>query len=258
MIAMHNSTLVSLKGTKEGLLITLGEGAWPDLLRELASQLNRPGADRFFRGARVRLDMGQNQLGEPEMEQLARLLADHDMKLQPLFETPVLPGIERPVAPVSPSEPEPEVRAAERIKPNLPDFLVADAEMLPESPAPVLEPQPRPLESASEALMIRRTIRSGQVIHHSGHVVIFGDVNPGSQIIAGGDVLVWGKLRGLVHAGASGDDHAIVGALQLAPPQLRIGNHIAQAPEERKKKTRGAEVASVRDGQIVVESWKPS
>jgi septum site-determining protein MinC len=109
-------------------------------------------------------------------------------------------------------------------------------------------------------ILVHRTLRSGQrsgqVIQHPGHVVIIGDVNPGAEIIAGGDVIVWGKLRGIVHAGATGDDGAVVCALSLTPLQLRIGNHIARAPEGREGLSEWPEMASVQNGEIVAESWE--
>ena len=83
---------------------------------------------------------------------------------------------------------------------------------------------------AHYALLVRRTIRSGQLCQYAGTIVVIGDVNPGAQVVAEGDVIVWGKLRGVVHAGAAGDDHSMVGALVLAPTQLRIGHLIARAP----------------------------
>ena len=86
-------------------------------------------------------------------------------------------------------------------------------------------------------------------------LLVIGDVNPGAEVVAGGNVVVWGKLRGMVHAGAMGDDSAIVCALSLAPTQLRIGNHIARPPDE-KKASPIPEVARVRDDRIVVEPWK--
>ena len=89
-------------------------------------------------------------------------------------------------------------------------------------------------------------------------------MNPGAEIIAGSDVLVWGALRGLVHAGAMGDDTARVCALHLAANQLRIAGHIAIAPDDETKKQRfwqrpksdSPELARVVDGAIVVEKWK--
>ncbi|TMC53708.1 MAG: hypothetical protein E6J26_08725, partial [Chloroflexi bacterium] len=72
-------------------------------------------------------------------------------------------------------------------------------------------------------IVVRSTLRGGSAVHHEGHVIIVGDVNPGAEVIAAGDVIVWGKLRGLVHAGAMGDNGAIVCALLFEPTQLRIG-----------------------------------
>jgi len=112
-----------------------------------------------------------------------------------------------------------------------------------------------PPENALQALLIHRTVRSGQIIRHSGTIVVIGDVNPGAEVIAEGDVLVWGKLRGVVHAGASGNDNAMVGALILSPTQLRIGGYIARAPDEKRLNSWPAEIARVRDGQIIVEPW---
>jgi septum site-determining protein MinC len=104
-----------------------------------------------------------------------------------------------------------------------------------------------------EAIFIQRTLRSGNSINFDGHVVVFGDVNPGAEIIAGGNVMVWGKLRGSVHAGAFGDENALVCALVLAPTQLWINEVIAAAPSEW-----GAaepEIAGVRNGEVVTEPW---
>src|SRR5690606_23505739 len=84
-------------------------------------------------------------------------------------------------------------------------------------------------------LLLRETVRSGRAIHHEGDVVIVGDVNPGAEIIAGGSVIVWGRLRGMVHAGAYGDHTALICALELSPTQLRIADQIAVAPEGKRK-----------------------
>ena len=93
------------------------------------------------------------------------------------------------------------------------------------------------------------------MVRHPGTILVLGDVNPGAQVIAEGDVIVWGKLRGVVHAGASGDENAMVGALILTPTQLRIGGQIARAPDGKRPRNAPAEIARVRGGQIVVEPW---
>jgi septum site-determining protein MinC len=71
--------------------------------------------------------------------------------------------------------------------------------------------------------------------------------------VADGDVVVWGHLRGTVHAGAAGDSSAVVCALDLSPTQLRIADHIATSPARRGESR--PEIARIRDGQIVAERW---
>ncbi|HEX7008861.1 MAG TPA: septum site-determining protein MinC, partial [Phycisphaeraceae bacterium] len=79
-------------------------------------------------------------------------------------------------------------------------------------------------EERGEAALVQRTLRSGQVVRHQGHLTVLGDVNPGAEVIAGGSVVVWGRVRGTVHAGALGDRSAQICALELAPTQLRIAD----------------------------------
>jgi septum site-determining protein MinC len=103
-------------------------------------------------------------------------------------------------------------------------------------------------------MLVARTVRSGQVVRHQGHVTLIGDVNPGSEIIAGGNVVVWGRLRGLVHAGALGNRSALICALELRPTQLRIADLIARTPEGVAGQI--PEVARVEDEHIIVEAWE--
>lgn len=83
----------------------------------------------------------------------------------------------------------------------------------------------------SAPLYLQTTLRSGAEIRHPGTVVIMGDLNPGSSIVADGDILVWGRLRGITHAGASGNEQSQIMALQMEPTQLRIADWVARAPE---------------------------
>ena len=103
--------------------------------------------------------------------------------------------------------------------------------------------------------MIRRTLRSGRTVRSQGHVVVFGDVNPGAEIIADGDVIIWGRLRGNVHAGASGDESAFVCALDMIPTQLRIAGYISISPSDKRHKPK-PEMALIRDSRIIVEAWR--
>ena len=83
---------------------------------------------------------------------------------------------------------------------------------------------------AADPMYVQMTLRSGTEIRHDGSVIVMGDMNPGSVVIADGDILVWGKLRGTVHAGAGGNAGSIVMAIQMQPSQIRIADFVARGP----------------------------
>ncbi len=96
------------------------------------------------------------------------------------------------------------------------------------------------------------TLRGGQVLHHSGNIVVVGDVNPGAELVAGGDVLVFGRLAGIAHAGAQGDENARILAVELRATQLRIATFIAAEGDVAHAERGVPEVAFARDGRIVI------
>ncbi len=102
-------------------------------------------------------------------------------------------------------------------------------------------------------VLVQRTLRSGQSIQYDGNVVILGDVNPGSEVVATGSVIVMGALRGVVHAGAGGDENVLVLAFRLQPTQLRIANHITRPPDNEPVDTDHPEMARIRDGVVTIE-----
>ncbi|NLK07228.1 MAG: septum site-determining protein MinC [Firmicutes bacterium] len=108
------------------------------------------------------------------------------------------------------------------------------------------------------ALIVRRTLRSGQRVHHEGSVVVLGDVNPGAEVVAGGDIVVLGTLRGIAHAGALGEETAVVMALKLLPTQLRIAHFISRAPDHQDApEPQGPEIARIRNNLITIHSYGP-
>ena len=80
-------------------------------------------------------------------------------------------------------------------------------------------------------LYIHRTLRSGQSISSDGNIVVIGDVNPGAEIIAKGDITVWGILGGIAHAGSENNNYAKIRALKMNAIQIRIGNIFARRPD---------------------------
>jgi len=80
-------------------------------------------------------------------------------------------------------------------------------------------------------LYLRQTLRSGQTMSYDGNIVLIGDANPGSEVIAKGDITIWGVLGGIAHAGARGNDFATIRALKLNAIQLRISGFYARRPD---------------------------
>jgi len=218
---------VTIKGIRQGLLINLEEGDWETALRALEARLSANPA--FFHGGRVALDVGPRELNRSEIEEARALLAHHQVKLWAIVST----------------SPTTEAAAQEL-------ELVIDLGL--PRPGARKDATGEREEPLIEGLVVRRTLRSGQSLRHPGHVVIIGDVNPGAEVVAGGDIVVWGRVRGVVHAGALGDEGAVICALDLAPTQLRIAGHIARSPEERQREP-VPETASVREGRIVAVPW---
>lgn len=125
----------------------------------------------------------------------------------------------------------------------------------PAAPAPVVAAAPV-REEGRRAQTVQRTLRSGTVLRFDGDLYVFGDVNPGAQVIATGNITVLGALKGTAHAGASGDESAFILAFDLRPMQLRIGRVIAIPPDRRSADGLDPEIASVKDGQVVIEAWR--
>ena len=107
----------------------------------------------------------------------------------------------------------------------------------------------------NKALIIKTTCRSGEVIRYPGDVVVLADVNPGAEIIADGDIVVFGALRGQAHAGAGGDVKSTIVAMNMESHRLQIGPHIGFAPRSaRQARPNRAEpkIAYVRRRSIFV------
>lgn len=222
---------IAIKGTRSGLLLTLEpETPFGELLNALAERLAE--APSFFRGASLSVDTTRRDLRRSERRQLEALLAYYQMSIAQLSAA---------APPRTPSQP--------LITQDLNEPVSAG------SLAAVTGDQAsRDARESDDTLFLRRTIRSGQAIHHPSNVVVLGDVNPGAEIVAGKDIIVWGVLRGMVHAGYPDSEGAMVCSLLLAPVQLRIAHLLSRPPEGLEVQPR-PEVATIRNGQIVVEAW---
>jgi septum site-determining protein MinC len=226
---------IAIKGTRNGLLLTLEpETPFGELLNALSQRLSE--APGFFRGASLALDTTRRKLRVSERTQLEALLANYQMSVTSLEQTSTAIRNER------------EITSSATIDAD-PSFAIQITSEQAQTQADRHDPR-----DFGDTLFLKRTVRSGQAIHHTSNIVVMGDVNPGAEIVAGGDILVWGVLRGMVHAGYPDNENAIVCSLLLAPVQLRIAHLLSRPPDEFEVQVR-PEFAAIKSGQIVVEAW---
>jgi septum site-determining protein MinC len=223
---------VVFKGVGQEVRVILDPlASFSEIERELEEHLERSG--RFFAGAAVTLEVGTRPLRDDHLQQIRQTLSTYGLTIAEIRASladsvrPSPPPLSSPVIPPAP------VPAATRLE-SLPE----DGELPP-----------------NNARLVRGPLRSGQRVYAEDNLVVFGDVNPGAELIAGGDIMVMGVLRGVAHAGVPDNSAAIIAALSLKPTQLRIGHFISRSPEFQEKHDAGPEIARVDTEQIVIDSF---
>lgn len=107
------------------------------------------------------------------------------------------------------------------------------------------------------------TLRSGQQIESETSMIVLGDVNPGAKVIAKGNIVILGALKGIAYAGAGGDPACFVAALEMDPVQIKIGDYMGRAADKKetakgfrrkaKEEAPVPQIATVYDEQILIE-----
>jgi septum site-determining protein MinC len=187
------------------LQLSSSERNWNEIWQQLKLRLN--GSDRFTApNTPVHLVAGDRLLDARQLQQLAESLSDVQMQLKSVVTSRRQTAIAAATAGYS-------VEQIQR------ENILGSKSKVSKKPS-------------KEALYLEMTVRSGVEIRHPGSVIILGDVNPGGIVVADGDILVWGRLRGIAHAGAGGNRECLIMALQMEPTQLRIADAVARAPEK--------------------------
>lgn len=218
---MEEGRGIVFKGNAEGLIIVIPEGLTPEqIMSETGAKVSA--AARFFKGARIKVAYRGPQLSE---EDEARLRAILDEKSGAIIEN--------------------FSREDDSAQPPKSDA--------PAAPASAFRRYFANNANEDSCKFVRSTVRSGTRVEFDGSVVVIGDVNPGAEIIASGNVLVLGTLRGMVHAGAGGNKDAFVYAHSLKPTQIRIAEVIARGPDDSSDSVLSPEIATVKDGVIIVD-----
>ena len=227
----QRTDIIQIKGLRDGLLMTLGAGEWGELQELLFAQIDARAT--FFRGAKLALDVGNQALRVAEISKLRDGLSEREVSLWAMV-----------------SESPKTVQTAQLLglATRISKQRTAEA--------------PRSVVATDEdaALWIPRTLRSGTRIEHLGRVVVMGDVNPGAEIVAEGNVLIWGRLRGSVHAGAafrtdaSQNPGAFVCALTMNPTRLQIASEIANPAKGKTSKK--PQKVSLKKGKFQFKDWQ--
>ncbi|NJL45176.1 MAG: septum site-determining protein MinC [Leptolyngbyaceae cyanobacterium SM2_3_12] len=182
----------------------VGPLSWAELLQQLKHRLDA--GERFWQARTVvHLEAQDRLLDIRQLQTLADLLTDSQLLLQRVVTSRRQTAIAAVSAGYSVNQ-------------------LVDIDHLVQSPQPVGQP-------LAEPLYLQTTVRSGVEIRHPGTIVILGDANPGSALVAEGDILVWGRLRGTAHAGSAGNREGRIMALQMQATQLRIADLVARPPD---------------------------
>ncbi len=110
--------------------------------------------------------------------------------------------------------------------------------------------------AGGNSLLVTKSVRSGQRLSVRGNAVVMGDINPGGEIIATGNIVVMGCCRGVLHAGAEGDEAAYILVYNMQAQQLRIGEHVATVPPDAGLTP--LKLAMISEGTIVLTDYVPT
>ncbi len=185
---------------KEGSTISY---AWSELIQQLQQRLN--GEARSWKpNTSVRILTGDRLLDSTQFQDLATVLTQANLRIKRIYTSRRQTAIAGATLGYSIEQTQ--------TNPTLTTRVGEDGTVI------------------ADPLYLQMTLRSGTEIRHDGSVIVMGDMNPGSNVIADGDILVWGKLRGTVHAGANGNAGAVIMATQMQPSQIRIADFVARGP----------------------------
>ncbi|GIV74564.1 MULTISPECIES: septum site-determining protein MinC [Caldilinea] len=243
-LASTLSPIVHIRGRSDGVVIEIGVGTWNQVTAALAERLESSGG--FFRKSNVALDLGSRPVTEGELKEIAQMLAAQEMSV----------GVVR-------------TRSERTFQAALAVGLAVALESsngAPDAAAMPATAHSHERETDAKGYFVYKGyLRSGHRLRRREHIIVIGDINPGAEVISDGDVLVWGRLRGVVHAGAGGDRRALVAALDLEPTQLRIADVLKIAPDPkpghpgrffwRRSQHKRPEIARVVQDEIITEEW---
>lgn len=236
--------LIKFKGTRHGLLISFNEeGNFEDVIAEFKEKVD--GNASFFKNAPISLDLGWRELTAEDFEGFYNFINENGLNLQGIISSSAYTrniaegyGIKVIIGRLGLAQHEGRIRKQkEKFKTTA-------------------EERDHGVDDKQRSILIKKTLRSGQKIKYSGNVVIIGDVNPGAEVEAGGDIVVWGVIRGIVHAGVPNKEDASIIGMHIMPTQMKIGNCFGIISYEKKMDENSIKVAQLKGAEIIVSNYK--
>jgi septum site-determining protein MinC len=209
----------------EGFLVTLRGDRWKDAQELIISKIDQKA--EFFQGAKIVVDVGELSLKAADLGKLRDELSTRGISLWAVL-----------------SRSETTLNTAQMLGLST-NLGVHQNVQKQKKGSTVFE--------GDSAVWVEKTLRAGYKVETKCHVIVMGDVNPGAEIISAGNILVWGRLSGSVHAGADGDQGAKVMALNMVPTGLQIGDRVALISAKKRKSQ--PEVAYVFENEIIIDGW---
>ena len=211
---------IQIKANRDGfILVPDPEASFPSIMAYIEQRLKE--SRDFFQQSDMTLDLRGRSLRTDEIVALHHLLV-HNAGVKLV-----------------------EVKMAEDVT-----FVLEDATGRP--PVPSTARSEASSVPESSLVVVRSTCRSGTRIESPADCLVLGDVNPGGEVVAVGDVIIFGQLKGIAHAGATGNRSARIWALSIEPSQIRIADLVALPPRGNKSGKKRYEIAEVQDGMIEV------
>ncbi len=215
-----DETLIRIKANKDGFVLVPHPAApFDSILKELQDRLSK--TRDFFARSEMVLDLRRRSLKTNQIAALHKLLKEKGQVkvVEVQLADDLRMALDQPSAPAQPPPPPPPRRVGREDRADVP-------------------------------VIIRSTCRSGIRIESPSDCVILGDVNPGAEVLAVGDIIVFGNLRGIAHAGALGDRSARIWAFSIEPSQIRIADLVAIPPKGDKSTSKRYEIAEVQGDLI--------
>jgi septum site-determining protein MinC len=219
-MASNDETLIRIKANKDGFVLVPHPSApFESILKELQDRLAK--TRDFFARSEMVLDLRRRSLKTSQIAALHKLLKEKGQVkvVEVQLADDLRMALDQPSAPAQPPPPPPPRKESREDREGVP-------------------------------VIIRSTCRSGIRIESSSDCVILGDVNPGAEVLAVGDIIVFGNLRGIAHAGALGDRSARIWAFSIEPSQIRIADLVAIPPKGDKSTSKRYEIAEVQGDLI--------